>query len=423
MKKLLILISSGLLAIGGISSLAFSEELELVSEVPLILNDTRSNKDAAVAAEVNEAQVPQVTFRLAPPPQLSAKAYLLIDANTGEVMAAKNATEQFFPASLTKILTLYIVASQLKHGHIALTDRATVSKRAWQTGGSRMFLQAGSSVSIEDLVKGVAVTSGNDATVALAEHLGGSEESFVEIMNQTAQKLQMTSSRFTDCNGLHDASLSTAADLAKLTSAWIRHFPEYYGWFKEKWFSYNNIRQPNRNRLLWRDEAVDGVKTGFTTRAGYCLIASARHEDTRLIAVVLGANSEAERLAFAQKLLNYGFRNYTSKRLFAAQQEVTKAEAVLTAQHQVALGLNSDLYISAVKDKIDNVSAKVILKHRYWKAPIAKGEVGGVLVISQLNKEPKHYPLVALEEVPRRFWLWNLWDYLKLLWDQLPFKL
>ncbi len=359
---------------------------------------------------------PQINrFTLLPPPEITeVKAYILIDAHTGFVMAAKNVDEQLFPASLTKVLSLYIVASQLKSGQLQLQDPVFISKRAWQTGGSRMFVQVGTQVDLQDLIHGVATVSGNDATVALAEHIGGSEEGFVTMMNQAAKQLHMQNSSFADCNGLHNSNYSTAADLAKLTSAWIRHFPEYYGWFKEKWFTYNNIKQPNRNRLLWRDEAVDGVKTGFTTQAGYCLIASAQHDDTRLIAVVLGAIKEAERLKAAQTLLGYGFRNYQSKKLFAARQEIIKAKVALGKRSELALGVAQDLYITAPKDKIKAVQVKVLLNSPHLRAPIAPGTVCGRIQIKQADQATVEYPLVALERVEKNYWFFNLLDYIKL---------
>lgn len=403
---------------------AHAEQLDLVDDTPLVLlsdqNQTAgtANAQTQIAPKSSSPQAgspaPKPVFSLMPPPELAAKAYILIDANTGYVMAAKNADEKLFPASLTKVLSLYLVASQLKHGEISLDSLVPISKRAWQTGGSRMFVQVGTQVPVIELIKGVAIVSGNDATVALAEYLGGTEDGFVQMMNQTAQKLQMNSSSFADCNGLHDSNYSTASDLAKLTSAWIRHFPDYYGWFKEKWFSYQNIKQPNRNRLLWRDEAIDGVKTGYTSQAGYCLIASAVHGDTRLIAVVLGAAKEVDRLNFAQSLLNYGFRYYESKKLFSAGQKIATSKVALGKQKAVDLGLANNLYITAAKDKIKAVTATVKLERKYLRAPLAKGAVAGVLKIKQDGQEEREYPLVVLQNVAKNYWFMNILDYVKL---------
>lgn len=421
---------SAVLVVGWlmVSAYAFAEQLELVNDVPLVLasqpKDEVSDKDAdkantdnaRVAKGGSPDAMPVVSpkFNLPPPPELSAKAYILIDAHTGYVMVAKNADERLFPASLTKVLSLYLVASQLKHGSISLEDMVTISKRAWQTGGSRMFVQVGTQVPLNELVKGVAIVSGNDATVALAEYLGGTEDGFVQMMNQVAKQLHMNDSSFADCNGLHDSNYSTAADLARLTSAWVRHFPEYYGWFKEKWFSYNNIKQPNRNRLLWRDESVDGVKTGYTSQAGYCLIASAMHGDTRLIAVVLGAAKEVERSNIAQALLRYGFQYYESRKLFAANQELVEAKVALGKQRCVPVGLVNDVYITATKDKIKKVEARVVLDQDYLRAPVVRGSVVGKLKIKQADQSEREYPLVTLAPVEKNCWFFNWLDYLKL---------
>ncbi len=222
-------------------------------------------------------------------PNLNAKAYILIDVNSGKVIAEKNSEEHLPPASLTKMMTLYVISNALHHDQIHLNDAVRVSREAWKIGGSRMFIKEGQQVSVEELLKGIIVDSGNDACVAMAEHVGGSENAFTDIMNQQAQNLGMKDSHFTDSTGLPDPNLyTTAKDLAILGRSLILDFPEYYGWYKQKWFSYNGIRQPNRNRLLWRDSQVDGIKTGHTNDAGFCLVSSAQRNNMRLLAVVLG---------------------------------------------------------------------------------------------------------------------------------------
>ena len=260
------------------------------------------------------------------PPDFDAKAYILIDANSGHIIAEKNADQHLAPASLTKVMTLYLIAQALSAGQTHLTDMVNVSEEAWRAGfgGSRMFIKVGTTVSVQDLISGIATASGNDATVAIAEHLAGSEQGFVNLMNQTARKLGMDNTNFTDSNGLpNNSHYSTARDLSVLSKAWIANFPEYYPWFKERWMTYNSIKQPNRNRLLWRDSSVDGLKTGHTNDAGYCLVVSAvRNGGMRLISVILDAKSDEARTKYSEALLNYGFRFFETRKLFAANTKL-----------------------------------------------------------------------------------------------------
>ncbi|KZZ19603.1 D-alanyl-D-alanine carboxypeptidase, partial [Oleiphilus sp. HI0080] len=253
------------------------------------------------------------------PPQVGASSYVLMDATTGEIIIEENANESLPPASLTKMMTAYIVESEIAQGNVSLTDEVPVSVKAWRTGGSKMFIKEGTKVLLEDLLKGVIIQSGNDASIALAEYLAGSEEAFADIMNQQAIQLGMTGSNFMNATGLpSDSHYSTAHDMALLAKAIIQHYPEQYAVYKEKYFTYNNIRQPNRNRLLWRDKSVDGLKTGHTEEAGYCLVSSAKRDDMRLISVVMGTSSEEARVKETQKLLNYGFRYYETTPLYTA---------------------------------------------------------------------------------------------------------
>ncbi|MBX9705272.1 MAG: D-alanyl-D-alanine carboxypeptidase, partial [Gammaproteobacteria bacterium] len=252
-----------------------------------------------------------VAYIVPSPPDIDAKAYVLIDANSGKVLATSNADARRQPASLTKLMTIYIAFRELAAGHIQLTDQVTISENAWKTGGSRMFVGVGSKVPLEDLLQGAIVASGNDSTTALAEYIGGTEPVFVQMMNQQAKQLGMNDTNYTDATGLPNPDhYSTANDLAKLANAIVHNFPQYYHYFGEKWFTWNGIRQPNRNRLLWRDDGVDGMKTGHTDEAGYCLIGSAQENGMRLISVVLGAPSENGRIEDSESLLKYGFRFY-----------------------------------------------------------------------------------------------------------------
>lgn len=345
------------------------------------------------------------------PPDFAAKSYILIDANSGYIMAEKNADQHLAPASLTKVMTLYLVADALTTGHTHLTDMATVSEKAWRSGGSRMFIRVGSSVSIQDLISGIATASGNDATVAVSEHLAGSEESFVDLMNQTAQKLGMNNTHFTDSNGLTDANhYSTARDLSILSKDWIANFPQYYSWFKERWMTYNGIKQPNRNRLLWRDSSVDGFKTGHTDDAGYCLIVSAVRNGMRLISIVLGAKSDEARTKYSEALLNYGFRFFETRKLFAANTNLITPRVWLGKEKTAALGLRKDLYFTLPAGQHSRVKAKANIDSKL-KAPIVKGQVYGNLNITLDGKTIISEPLVALQDNKRANFIFVLYDY------------
>ena len=253
------------------------------------------------------------------PPQLAAAGYLLVDADTGHVIVEHNSKQRLPPASLTKIMTSYIASSVIKLGTLRLEEEVNISEKAWRMEGSRMFIQEGTQVTVGDLLKGIIIQSGNDASVALAEHIAGAEDAFADVMNQQAQVLGMSDSHFMNATGLPDENhYTTASDLAKLTKALIVDYPEHYKLYSEKYFTFNDIRQPNRNQLLWRDKSVDGVKTGHTDAAGYCLVASAERDGMRLISVVMGTESEQARATESQKLLTYGFRYYETIRLYEA---------------------------------------------------------------------------------------------------------
>ncbi|KTC75232.1 D-alanyl-D-alanine carboxypeptidase (penicillin-binding protein 5) [Legionella birminghamensis] len=335
------------------------------------------------------------------PPTLNAKAYILIDVNSGKIIAEKNSEEKLPPASLTKMMTLFVISNALHNGQIHLTDNVRISRDAWKTGGSRMFVKEGQMVSIEDLLKGIIVDSGNDACVAMAEHLGGSEPGFAEIMNQQAQQLGMVNSHFTDSTGLPDPNLyTTAKDLAILGRALVNSFPQYYHWYSQKWFTYNGIRQPNRNRLLWRDSQVDGVKTGHTNDAGFCLVSSAKRDNMRLLSVVLGSPSDAVRADDSERLLNYGFRFFETHPLYKAGQSITKVPVYKGAASELNVGLLQDQYITIPNGQYQRLNITTTVAENL-QAPIEKGDKIGELVVQFDEKTIDTHPVYALEPVEK----------------------
>ncbi|MGR9100901.1 MAG: D-alanyl-D-alanine carboxypeptidase family protein, partial [Gammaproteobacteria bacterium] len=302
-------------------------------------------------------------------------------------------------ASLTKIMTVYVVFRELKNGNLTLDETTRISEKAWRTPGSRMFVEVNRRVSIEDLLKGVIIQSGNDATVALAEHVAGDESTFAALMNQHAARLGMLNTHFTDSNGLPSPEhFSSARDMAILTAALIREFPDFYRWFSEKEFTYNNITQPNRNRLLWRDESVDGVKTGYTEDAGYCLVASAKREEMRLISVVMGTSSANARAKENQSLLNYGFRFFETHRLYKANDALTEAKIWKGETGTLSLGLNDDLYVTVPRRHYDDLKAVLTVDDTIM-APVKKGQSFGTVSISLGDDTIINRPLVALTSV------------------------
>jgi D-alanyl-D-alanine carboxypeptidase (penicillin-binding protein 5/6) len=334
-------------------------------------------------------------------PDINAKGYVLLDANSGYVIAQKNGDQRMPPASLTKLMTLYIAADALKNGQINLDDKVRISKKAWQMGGSKMFIREGKLVPVELLIQGIIVASGNDATYAIAEYIGGNEPSFVTLMNQTASSLNMTNTHYKDSNGLPAKEhYSTPMDIAKLARAWIVNFPEYYPWFKQKWITYNGIKQPNRNRLLWRDPTVDGLKTGHTDAAGFCLVASAERDGMRLVTVVMGAPTDSARASDSEALLNYGFRFYETHKLYAANTPLITPRIWYAKNKTIALGLAQDLYITIPKGQYKNIKAVISITNTL-KAPIDKGQNYGTVKILLNDKEITEQPLIALQDDPK----------------------
>jgi D-alanyl-D-alanine carboxypeptidase (penicillin-binding protein 5/6) len=339
------------------------------------------------------------------PPAIGADGYLLMDYHSGQVLAERNPDQRMEPASLTKMMSSYIVADQLQKGVIKPSDKVTISKKAWRMPGSRMFVEVGSKVSVSDLFKGMVVQSGNDATIALAEYVSGSEKAFVELMNKEAKRLGLNDTHFVTATGLPDPEhYSTPRDLATLGKALIRDFPEEYNLYSVKTFKYNNISQRNRNTLLWKNKAVDGIKTGHTESAGYCLVASAEEKGMRLISVVLGTKSKRARASESNKLLNYGFRFYETHKLYDADQELTKVHIWKGASEELPLGLHEDLYITIPKGQYNNLDASMSINAEII-APAQKGRTYGTVNIMLGDKNYAVRKLIALTDVgPGTFW-------------------
>ena len=353
------------------------------------------------------------------PPQIAGSSWVLMDPLSGRVIMEHNSNERLPPASLTKMMTAYIVERELDEGRISMSDMVPISVKAWRTEGSRTFVQEGTSVSVEDLLTGVIIQSGNDASVALAEFVAGSEGAFVDIMNQQAQLLGMKDTHFENATGLPSADhFSTAYDLAVLARHIIQDYPENYPLYAQKHFTYNNIRQPNRNSLLWRDDSVDGLKTGHTEEAGYCLVASAKRGETRLIATVMGTSSSEARAQEVQKMLNYGFRYFETERLFRAGQELMASRVWGGQADEVSVGMPEDIYVTIPRGSREQLESVVDLDS-VIKAPIKVGdELGRVRVVLD-GETLVDEPVLALTEVPEGGLFKRIWDAIKLFFVQL----
>ena len=352
-------------------------------------------------------------------PQIGAESYLLIDAATGDVLASENARMRLPPASLTKIMTSYIIADEIEQGRITLDDRVPISVKAWRMEGSRMFIREGTEVSVADLLRGIVIQSGNDASVAMAEYIAGDEEAFAGLMTQTAKSLGMNNTNFMNATGLPDEMhYTTAEDLAVLTRALINRFPEHYAIYSEKYFSYNDIRQANRNALLWRDDSVDGVKTGHTQAAGYCLVASAVENDTRLISVVMGARDERTRAAESQKLLNYGFRYYETVNLYAAGSSLKRVRVWSGLHESLEVGLDDAITLTIPRGGRDQLKAEINLQD-VIEAPIERGQPLGALTLSLGDETLVERPVVALNPVQEAGWLSSTLDHVQLMFIDL----
>ncbi len=334
-------------------------------------------------------------------PKFGASSYILMDFASGDVLVDHNSRERVEPASITKIMTAYIVYTALKNDEVRLDDQVLISEKAWRSVGSRTFVEVGDRVSLEDLLLGMVVQSGNDASIALAEHIAGTEDSFASMMNSHAAQLGLKDSSFMNVTGLPDpAHYTTAYDIALLSRAMIREFPQEYERYAQKEFTYNNIKQYNRNRLLWRDGTVDGIKTGFTQAARYCLAASAAREDMRLISVVMGADSPHSRMVNSQALLNYGFRYYQSHKLYQAGQVLSEPRIWQGELKHVRLGLEEDLFVVIPRGQFENLKA-VSLVPQDIVAPVSAGAQFGTVKVSFKDEEIAERPLIALQANPR----------------------
>ncbi|MFA5171191.1 MAG: D-alanyl-D-alanine carboxypeptidase family protein [Sulfuriferula sp.] len=355
-----------------------------------------------------------VDLPTAPPPELAAKAWLLMDANSGQVLVEKEADRRIEPASLTKLMTAYLSFAAIKQGRLKLTDIVPISEKAWKTEGSRMFVEPNKPVTVDELLHGMIIQSGNDATVALAESIGGSEAGFVSMMNKEALRLGMTHTHFVTATGLPDPQhYTTARDLSLIATAIIRDYPEFHPLYSIKEYRYNNIAQPNRNRLLWSDPTVDGMKTGHTESAGFCLIASAHRGNRRLLSVVLGANSDALRAAESQRLLNYGFQFFDSVKLYAQNQTVTTLKVWKGSQSTIKAGFARDLYLSVPRGRSADLK-NTLTTRQPLLAPLSRGQNIGTLRVSLDNKIIAQYPIVALENVSVASFIGRAWDSIML---------
>jgi len=350
-------------------------------------------------------------------PKIKARGYLLMDFDSGRILTEKKSDQRMEPASLTKILTSYVIANELANGGIGLGDMVTISEKAWRMQGSRMFIEVGKKVSVENLLKGVIIQSGNDATVALAEHVAGSEETFADLMNQHAAELGMVDSHFVNSTGLPNKNhYTTPSDMAKLARALIKNFPEHYKWYSTKKFKFNKINQYNRNKLLWRNKFVDGIKTGHTDSAGYCLVASAKRDGMRLISVVLGTRSEEARTAESQKLLSYGFRFFETHKLYAANEPLTKTHIWKGAAEDLHLGVEEDLYITIPKGQYKKLDADMNIAARIT-APVKKGSAFGKVNVRLGDKQYAQRKLVALTDIDKGSLWVSIVDEIKLLFE------
>ena len=361
---------------------------------------------------ISSANAEEPRFYIPDAPAISAASFVVMDHNSGAILAAYNEDEKRAPASLTKIMTSYVVFQRIKEEFITLEDDVKISEKAWKTGGSRSFIEDGNMIKLKDLLRGMIVQSGNDASVALAEHVAGSEGTFVLFMNDYAEQLGMKNSRFENSSGLpHADQYTTAKDIAILSSAMIRDFPELYKWYSEKEFTYNNITQPNRNKLLWSDSTVDGLKTGYTQKAGYCLVTSAKRVGMRLISVVLASDGPTVRFTETEQLLDYGFRFFETQSVDDISHQVPVYKS---KKSSIKVGVEDSTYLTLPRNQFKYTTQTITLD-KDLIAPINQGERIGNLVISFSNKTIATLPLIALEEAPESGFFARIVDTIKLL--------
>lgn len=362
-----------------------------------LFSDLRMPLIAAALMLASAAPMAQTAVPSAP--SVGAASYLLLDYHSKTAIAEHAPEERVEPASITKLMTTYVVFTEIAAGRLALDDEVLVSEKAWRTEGSRMFIEVGKRVSVEDLLKGVIIQSGNDASVALAEHVAGSEEVFAGMMNDAARQLGLRGTHYVNATGLpHEDQYTTARDVAHLAAALIREFPDFYEWYSQREFTYGGIRQHNRNRLLWRDPSVDGLKTGHTDSAGYCLVTSAMREGMRLIAVVMGTASEEARAADSQALLNYGFRFFETYQLYEAGDEISTEQVWKGRARSVPVGVAQDLFVTIPRNRYDALEARLEVGG-VLLAPLNDGQTVGRLVVSLDDKDLAERSLVTLQAV------------------------
>jgi D-alanyl-D-alanine carboxypeptidase (penicillin-binding protein 5/6) len=344
-------------------------------------------------------------------PTISADSFILMDYHSGKIIASKEHHTKHAPASLTKLMTGYVVMQRIKEGFASLEDTVVISKKAWKTGGSRSFLKVGSKVKLETLLQGMIIQSGNDASVALAEHIAGTEMTFVALMNKYAQQLGMHNTNFESASGLpRKGQVSTSYDMALLGIALIRDFPEYYKWYGQKYFSHNNIKQPNRNKLLWSDKTVDGLKTGYTEKAGYCLAASAKRLGMRLVSIVLGAGSVQARESHTKQLLDYGFRFFETNKVQVKDREIALYKG---EENVITVGIEGDTYLTLERGKFTRLTQKLTINSPLM-APITAGEKLGKMTLTFEDKTIATLPLIAKQTVESGGVIGNLIDSIKL---------
>lgn len=369
----------------------------------------------ALGAPAQAQTVPDAARTDLPVPDLTATSWVLMDYNTGWILAQKNGDQRIEPASLSKLMTAYVVFDELKKGTVRLDDKVYVSKKAWQTAGSRTFIEVNTEVSVETLLKGLIIQSGNDAAVALAEHVAGTEEAFAARMNDYAERLGLTNSHFTNAPGLPDADhYSTARDLSIVAASLIREFPDYYKWYSIREFTYNDITQQNRNILLDRDESVDGVKTGYTENAGYCLVGSANKEGMRLIATVTGTDGKITRADEVHALLKYGFSSYESKLLFDGGKPAARMPVFKGARSNVSLAVERPLYVTVAKGREPELKTELDVPDSTM-APVQSGQPLGEVRVTLAGKDLMRAPLVAMNTIERGAW-WQVALDSVLLW-------
>ena len=362
----------------------------------------------AYALEAEDSFIPD-------PPSLNSTSFILIDFATNRILAEKKSDEKMEPASITKLMTGYVVSDQISEGFISLNDEVVISENCWRKKGSRMFIVEGSKVLLLDLIKGMVIQSGNDASCAIAEHVAGSEENFVKLMMKYVESLGLNNTNFINPTGWPDENhYSTAKDLAILSRNLIKSFPKHYSLYKQRSFTYNDIKQRNRNSLLWQDDSVDGLKTGHTEKSGHCLVYSSSRNDTRLIAVTLNSRSEKNRLKGNRKILDYGFRYYRTKKLFLKGQNLREEQIWGGQQETVKISPLEDLYLTLPIRDFRRVKSVFVLDN-YIKAPVTEGQVVGEMLLKLDEKEVGKVHLVSLEDIDAKGFFGKAWSNIKLL--------